>query len=293
MFLFRSLAAWVLLMGLLPGVDATLAVGASGGSGTITYVWSLVAKPTGATDPQLIQVGPTPTGGATDTAIARFASGAVPGVYRFQVVVSDGTTTLAPSVTEITVQSAQTITFPALTDRTPLDTAPINTGASASSGLPVTLASDNLAVATIVNGQVQLTGALGTATITASQAGSATIAAATPVSRPITVRKVAQVITFGNLAPATVGDPDRALGATASSGLAVTYTSLTPTVATIVNGQLRVIAAGTVVIRASQAGDAVWAAATPVERTLTVGSRPTALTITLPARANPSTLVLP
>ena len=63
--------------------------------------------------------------------------------------------------------------------------------------------------------------------------------------------------------------------------------------ATIVNGQLRVIAAGTVVIRASQAGDAVWAAATPVERTLTVGSRPTALTITLPARANPSTLVLP
>ena len=40
------------------------------------------------------------------------------------------------------------------------------------------------------------------------------------------------------------GDPDSDLGATASSGLAVTYTSQTPSVCTIVAGQLHVVAAG-------------------------------------------------
>lgn len=83
---------------------------------------------------------------------------------------------------------AQIITFPAL----PLSRygdANLAAGATANSGLPVAYASSNTQVATVQsNGTITIVGA-GTATITASQAGDATHAAAPDVVRTLTVQK--------------------------------------------------------------------------------------------------------
>ncbi len=79
-----------------------------------------------------------------------------------------------------------------------------------------------------------------------------------------------QTITFDPLPAKTPGDADFAPGATASSGLPVAYASSNPAVATIVGGMVHIVGAGTTTITASQAGDASWAPAADVERTLTV-----------------------
>ncbi|CAH0148640.1 MULTISPECIES: cellulose binding domain-containing protein [unclassified Pedobacter] len=81
---------------------------------------------------------------------------------------------------------------------------------------------------------------------------------------------LSQTITFNALAQKTVGEADFDAGATASSGLTVSYSSSDPNVATIVNGQLHILTAGTTTITASQAGNAQYMAATPVSQVLTV-----------------------
>ncbi len=64
-----------------------------------------------------------------------------------------------------------------------------------------------------------------------------------------------QTITFPTLPFKSVGDADFVPGATASSGLAITYTSSNPSVATIVNNKIRVVGSGSTVITASQLGN--------------------------------------
>ncbi|MBT2564123.1 putative Ig domain-containing protein [Pedobacter sp. ISL-68] len=81
---------------------------------------------------------------------------------------------------------------------------------------------------------------------------------------------LSQTITFNALAQKTVGDADFDAGATASSGLTVSYSSSDPNVATIINGQLHILTAGTTTITASQAGNAQYLTATPVSQVLTV-----------------------
>ncbi len=86
----------------------------------------------------------------------------------------------------------------------------------------------------------------------------------------LTVTKQTQTITFGALAAKTYGAADYAPGATASSGLTVTYASSNPAVATIVGGNIHIVGAGTTNITASQAGDLNYEAAADVIQPLTV-----------------------
>ncbi|HEY3319245.1 MAG TPA: MBG domain-containing protein, partial [Planctomycetota bacterium] len=96
-------------------------------------------------------------------------------------------------------------------------------------------------------------------------AGSANGAVAT-----LTVKRN-QSITFGPLNNMHYGDGDLALMAVASSGLAVSYASSDPNVATIVDGKIHVVAPGITSITASQPGDNDnWNAAADVAQTLTV-----------------------
>ncbi|MFD2162364.1 pectinesterase family protein [Paradesertivirga mongoliensis] len=168
-------------------------------------------------------------------------------------------------------QQSQTITFNALSAKTVTD-ADFDAGATASSGLAVSLSSSNTAVATIVSGKIHIVGA-GTTTITASQAGDASWAAATPVGRELVVSKVAQTITFNVLPAKSITSDDFAAGATASSGLTVSYSSSNTGVATIVNGTIQITGVGSADITASQAGNAQYNAAAPVVRTLVVSDR--------------------
>lgn len=87
-----------------------------------------------------------------------------------------------------------------------------------------------------------------------------------------------QTITFNPLAAKTYGNGDFNPGATASSGLPVSYTSSNTAVATIVGGQLHIVGAGTTTITASQTGDATYNPAVNVSQPLTVNQA--ALTVT-------------
>lgn len=88
-----------------------------------------------------------------------------------------------------------------------------------------------------------------------------------------------QTITFASVSTKTYGDADFNLSASAFSGLAVSYSSSNPTVATVnAAGSVHILAAGTTVITASQAGSSNYKAAADVQQTLTVNPAPLTLT---------------
>ena len=176
--------------------------------------------------------------------------------------------------------SSQTITFPSIPSHTFGD-APFALNATASSGLPVSYAVTS-GPATVAGSTVNITGA-GTVVITASQAGNASYGAATPVSQSFTVTQATQTISFPVIPNHTIGDAPFSLTATASSGLAVGYAVISGP-ATVSGSTVTVTGAGTVVIQASQAGNANYAVATPISQSFTVSL--TAQTIAFPAIPN-------
>jgi gliding motility-associated-like protein len=161
----------------------------------------------------------------------------------------------------------QTISFPALPVITYGDP-PVTLTATASSGLPVTFTSSNTTVATL-SGNVLTANSTGTADITALQTGNGTYAPARYI-RILTVNKADQSITFPTPGIKTYGDPDFNLGATASSGLLVSYSSDNPAVATITESTVHITGAGTAIITASQGGNNLYYSAIDINTTLIV-----------------------
>jgi len=98
-----------------------------------------------------------------------------------------------------------------------------------------------------------------------------------------TTAKADQSISFPSLASRTYGDADFSPGATATSGLTVTYTSSNPLVATIVANQVHIVGQGTATITASQAGNGIWNPAPDQAQTLTVLRKTVTLDGTLAA----------
>jgi hypothetical protein len=80
----------------------------------------------------------------------------------------------------------------------------------------------------------------------------------------------AQTIQFDSIPNKLLGDVDFAAGASATSGLPVLYAISDTSVATIVNGTIHLLKAGTVSISVTQPGDSVYMPADPVTRTFTV-----------------------
>lgn len=103
-------------------------------------------------------------------------------------------------------------------------------------------------------------------TATISGAGYATLV----LTANLTINKANQTITFPALANKTTNDDDFDAGATASSGLAVSYTSSNSSVATIVGGKIHIVGVGTSTITAKQGGNTNFNAATDATQTLTV-----------------------
>jgi len=87
-----------------------------------------------------------------------------------------------------------------------------------------------------------------------------------------------QVITFGPITDRTYGDAGFNPGGSTTSGLPITYTSSNPAVATVVNGEVLIISAGSTVITASQAGNQTYNPAVDVSQSFTVNKK--ALTVT-------------
>jgi hypothetical protein len=151
-----------------------------------------------------------------------------------------------------------------------------NVTATATSGLPVTLAIDAsaAAVCTIAGSTVSFIGT-GTCVIDANQAGSAIFAPAPQVQQSFAVTKGSQTISFTSTAPAgaTVGGPTYNATASATSGSPVTLTidASAAAVCTIAGSTVSFIGAGTCVINANQAGDANYEAAPQVQQSFPVG----------------------
>ena len=83
-----------------------------------------------------------------------------------------------------------------------------------------------------------------------------------------------QTISFSPLGSTTYGTADFSPGATASSTLAITYTSSDTTVATIESGKIHIKGAGTCTIYATQSGNAAYVAAAEVSQSLTITKAP-------------------
>ena len=92
----------------------------------------------------------------------------------------------------------------------------------------------------------------------------------------------AQTITFGTVADKVFSTATSALAATASSGLAVTLASLTPSYCTVSGSTLTIVAAGSCQVKATQAGNTTFAAATDVTNTFNITKAAQAITFASP-----------
>jgi mono/diheme cytochrome c family protein len=195
------------------------------------------------------------------------------GSFPLTLGVSNGVMPNASQSFTLTVAKAsQTISFDNPGTRT-LGAGAVALAAVATSSLAVSFVSDTPAVCTISGTNANLI-AIGTCTVRAQQAGNANFNAAPDVPQSFTVLQGGQSITFGAQttprAFAAGGTFALSPVATASSGLAVSYSSLTTSVCTIASTTVTMVRAGICTIAANQAGNANFAAAAQATQSITI-----------------------
>ncbi len=198
----------------------------------------------------------------------------------------EGTYSFTVSGTGMTSQS---ITFPVIPNKV-FGNPAFGISASASSGLPVSFTSLTPSVVTVSGSAVYIVGA-GTAVIQASQGGGGGYYPAGAVNQSFSVSRADQSISFAPLANRTFGDNPFTIGASASSGLTVSFSSSNPSVATVSGTTVTITGSGSSTITASQGGNGNYNAAPNVTQTLTVAGKPQSIgTVTftpaLPSVAN-------
>lgn len=181
----------------------------------------------------------------------------------------------------------QSIVFPAQTTPKNVADGPfaISPLAMASSGLPVSYSSLTPSVCT-VSGTTVAPVAGGVCTIAANQPGGTVGAvnfnAAAQVTQDVVVQS-AQTINFPaqtNAAPSVVKGGTFAIApvATATSGLPVSYTSLTPAVCAAAGTTVTVLSSGTCTLEANQQGNAYFTPAASVSQSVRVTALPATAT---------------
>jgi len=229
-------------------------VGVSASSG-LPVVLSVVSGPATLSGNQLTATG------VGDVVLRAVQAGS----DAFASVTSERTLTVA--------KAQQTLTWPALASRT-FGEAAFPVVVTASSGLPVTLAVTS-GKATVSGSSVTLTGA-GSVTLTATQSGDANRAEVSE-SKTFAAAKAEQTLTFPTVANRPYTPEPFAPAGTASSGLALAFEVLSGPAA-VEAGKIRLTGVGSVVLRATQPGNADYNAALPVDRTFTVSQGTQTLT---------------
>ncbi|OYY92514.1 MAG: hypothetical protein B7Y41_15635 [Hydrogenophilales bacterium 28-61-23] len=217
-------------------------------------------------------IGTDTTPAAWDMAF-NFPNGA--GHYEFYSVATDNEGNVQP--TPLLAQSsvhynssliAQSIGFASLQNRA-LDDSPFAvTATGGASGNPVVFSSLTSGVCSVSGASVTLL-TTGTCSIAANQAGNASYSAASQVVRSFSVQ-LGQIISFAPLADRAVDSGVFSLTASASSGLSVTYASLSASVCTVSGSTVTLLAAGSCTIAAEQTGDASYAPAATVAQSFNV-----------------------
>jgi hypothetical protein len=192
------------------------------------------------------------------------------GTYTVSVNVTDSNYSGSANASLTIAKAAQTVAFTiGGTNFNVGSTLSLNV--TASSGLPVTF--------TVIAGTASLAGSsvtitqAGPVSIRATQAGNDNYLAATADQSftGVAGTKTAQTINFAALANVTTDDASLTLSATSTSGLPVTFTVISGPAFLIGTNVLSFTGApGLVTVRASQAGNATFAAAPDVTRAFTV-----------------------
>ncbi|MFM8442262.1 MAG: S8 family serine peptidase [Methylococcus sp.] len=141
--------------------------------------------------------------------------------------------------------------------------------ANATSGLPVTFASNSPANCNVVASTVTAVGA-GACSITATQTGDELHLAASPVTQIINVIQAPQTITFINSPAKLTYGTTAPISATASSGLPVSLTTNTPEVCSVDSSIVTAVGVGTCLVTASQSGNVNYQSAQSVSQSISV-----------------------
>ncbi len=193
-------------------------------------------------------------------------------------------------------KGSPTITFPAVADQQYTASPTYNLAATIATPNS-TLAASNIVFTSAtspvctVSGTLLTTVGVGTCTINANSANAslsytASYNPASQVARSFSINKGNQSITFGAQASRTYspgGSFAISPTASASSGLAVGYASLTPSTCSVAGTTVTIIGAGTCTIEASQDGNALYLAAADVTQNVVIGKA--AQSIAFPAQA--------
>ena len=184
----------------------------------------------------------------------------------------DATYNAAPELTDITTatKASQTITVTTPAPANAAYNSTFSVAATASSGLAVTYSSGSPSICTNAGAVFTVTSGTGTCSVQFDQTGDANYNAAPQVTENSNAQKASQTITFDPLPDKNYDDPSFALSATASSGLTVSFSSLTTSVCTVAGTTVTIEGIGTCTIRASQAGDANYSAAPDVDQSFLV-----------------------
>ena len=137
----------------------------------------------------------------------------------------------------------------------------IENAAQASSGLEVSYESDNEAVIIVENNHLRAVG-VGTATITATQAGDDTWEAASSTKEiEVTALEIQTITWEQDFLRLKLGDAPITLNATTSSGEAINYVSGDNTIILVDGTQLTIVGTGTTTLTAQQVGNTIYAPA--------------------------------
>lgn len=162
--------------------------------------------------------------------------------------------------------------------------------ATSTSGLAVVITLDATSSGCTISGSTVTFASAGTCIVDANQAGNGDYLAAAQMQQSFPITKVNQTITFTSTAPAaaTFGGATYTATATATSGLAVAFTSATPTVCSSsgTNGAtISFVGAGTCTVSANQAGNTTYNPAPQVQQTFAVAKASQTITFTSTAPA--------
>jgi hypothetical protein len=181
--------------------------------------------------------------------------------YRLSIISNNGHSGTQFAEWELHQRKHQTISLGDIPDMTYGDE-PVELVASATSGLPVALEIVN-GPATLDEGFLTITGA-GVITVRATQVGDERYFPADTVEKSFTVRKAAQGIAFDPVDPKTYGDAPFEVSATVDTGLPITFEVIAGP-ASISASTLTITGAGSITIRAVQAGNENYEPATAVQ----------------------------
>jgi CSLREA domain-containing protein len=234
------------------GVTVTFTAPASGASGKFSN----------------ITITTTATSNASGVATAStFTANGTAGSYNVTASINGGSPSTTFSLTNNTAN--QTINVTTHAPASVAYNSQFTVAATSTSGLPVTYSSSGSCTNT--GATFTMTNGTGTCTVKYDQAGNANYNSATQITESVTAQKVTPTITFGALTGKTYGDAPFTISATGgASGNPIIFGSRTPTVCSVSSNTVSILSAGTCTIRASQAGNDNYNAASDVDQSFTV-----------------------